>query len=351
MRAPIVRLIRQVLCGVVYYSGLLRLWRSTANRDRPIVVSFHDVRDEDEGPAVPSYARSLITPLPLFRDILAYLARRYLVVRLEEAVECASEECVAITFDDGFRGVYEHAWPVLNEMGLPATVFVTTDFVSSSDLPWWDTLELRLKQFMELSPERRFSELATLGAKWRAVFRDEPSVGSLVEMFKESTSAEREELEGLLSSLFASPGQDNGRLFLSEQEIREMSDAGVTFGAHTKSHPILPGLSNQELLVELREPRAIIEGITGSEARWLAYPDGAFGAREERAAQEVGYDGAVQTYRRPERTGRFAVARVGLKENRIVGARGHMSRAMLEVELHALSRRRLQEVSRSWLAN
>ena len=39
----------------------------------------------------------------------------------------------AITFDDGFAGVYANAWPLLREFGLPATVFVNTAYLDSRD--------------------------------------------------------------------------------------------------------------------------------------------------------------------------------------------------------------------------
>lgn len=40
---------------------------------------------------------------------------------------------VALTFDDGYRTTYQHAWPVLKRLGYPATLFVYTDFIGSRD--------------------------------------------------------------------------------------------------------------------------------------------------------------------------------------------------------------------------
>jgi peptidoglycan/xylan/chitin deacetylase (PgdA/CDA1 family) len=60
------------------------------------------------------------------------------VVSLDEigaalAERRTGEDLVAITFDDGFRSVREHAWPVLAEHGFPATVFLVTDYCGSQN--------------------------------------------------------------------------------------------------------------------------------------------------------------------------------------------------------------------------
>src|SRR5262249_48692534 len=45
---------------------------------------------------------------------------------------------LAITFDDGYRDNYDYAAPILREYNLPATFFVTTEFIGSNVVPWWD---------------------------------------------------------------------------------------------------------------------------------------------------------------------------------------------------------------------
>lgn len=55
------------------------------------------------------------------------------VVSLDEAVDrlAAGDErpAVVLTFDDGFRDVYENAWPALRQRRLPFTVFVASAYV------------------------------------------------------------------------------------------------------------------------------------------------------------------------------------------------------------------------------
>lgn len=55
------------------------------------------------------------------------------VVSLEEAARLLAEgdsrePVVALTFDDGFRNVYEHGFPILQRYGFTATIFIVTDY-------------------------------------------------------------------------------------------------------------------------------------------------------------------------------------------------------------------------------
>ncbi len=67
-----------------------------------------------------------------FEQQMAYLARHHRVVPLAEAVRELSvgvqRPAVAVTFDDGYRDNLTQALPILQRHGIPATVFVTTDF-------------------------------------------------------------------------------------------------------------------------------------------------------------------------------------------------------------------------------
>lgn len=74
-----------------------------------------------------------------FERQMEYLASNRRVVPLADAVSeslSPGKPVVAITFDDGYRAVLEHALPVLERRGFPATVFVPTAYVG--DRNRWD---------------------------------------------------------------------------------------------------------------------------------------------------------------------------------------------------------------------
>ncbi len=87
------------------------------------ILTFHDI---DDRPSVIS-----VSP-----DVFQFGMRRlteegYKTIPLSRIVECIRkaepfpDRAMSITFDDGYRSVYEKAFPVLREYGMTATVFLT----------------------------------------------------------------------------------------------------------------------------------------------------------------------------------------------------------------------------------
>ena len=86
------------------------------NRSSSSILTYHSLDDSGS---------PISTPPSLFRLQMERLAERGIpVVALEEALDRPGS--VALTFDDGYRGVLTHAAPVLERYGWPATVFVVS---------------------------------------------------------------------------------------------------------------------------------------------------------------------------------------------------------------------------------
>ena len=93
-----------------------------------------------------------------FAAQMEWLVRNdYRVLRLAqltgflEGKEPLPPRSVVVTFDDGYESVYRHAFPVLRKLGLPATLFVYTDFVGAGDAVSWSQLaEMQASGLMDV---------------------------------------------------------------------------------------------------------------------------------------------------------------------------------------------------------
>lgn len=120
------------------------------------------------------------------------------------------EKPVVLTFDDGFKNFYSHAFSVLSEYNFCATVFLVTDFCGRHN-DWGGN-----------PPELPRSEL------------------------------------------------------LSWSDIKDLNDAGIEFGSHTKTHPDLAKLSRAEAEAEIVASKQTIEDALGRETMTFAYPFGRY---------------------------------------------------------------------------
>jgi peptidoglycan/xylan/chitin deacetylase (PgdA/CDA1 family) len=86
-----------------------------------------------------------------FEEQMAFLKRNgYRVIRLDDLFDFLDRKrpiprkSVVITFDDGWRSMYEIAYPILKRYGYPATLFVYTDLIhpGNATLDWGKIREM-----------------------------------------------------------------------------------------------------------------------------------------------------------------------------------------------------------------
>src|SRR5207244_13385113 len=89
-----------------------------------------------------------VTSRRMLERQLAWIGRHFRFISLDELcprLECGEsfdEPVAAITFDDGYRDVYDHAFPLLKRKGIPWAVFVVTGLIGTSRLQSYDKLYL-----------------------------------------------------------------------------------------------------------------------------------------------------------------------------------------------------------------
>ncbi len=100
------------------------------------VITYHRVAPPPRRlPAAPLN----VTPTRFRQQLAGLLERGYLPHRLTELIErqrrgaAIPRKAFAVVFDDGFENVYRHAFPVLQELQIPATIFMPTAYLDSPE--------------------------------------------------------------------------------------------------------------------------------------------------------------------------------------------------------------------------
>jgi peptidoglycan/xylan/chitin deacetylase (PgdA/CDA1 family) len=242
-----------------------------------LVLCYHNVVSD----ASASDALGLHMPLATFARQMGWLARTYDIVPLAELVSRLSNGesargLAAVTFDDGYSGVFANAWPVLRDLGIPATVFIIADAPERDECFWWDEPEV-LRAY---SPARR--------QEWLTTFRgDSAAIGSSLAAVDHSSTGRPPVAE---------------RRHASWQAITEAARSGLQLGAHSVTHRALPVLDDVELHNEIVQSRETVISRTGVTPELFAYPYGLWDERVRGAVRAAGYRGAVTLDHSPHST-------------------------------------------------
>ena len=316
----------------------------------PVVLGYHRVVDDFRREARQTIAPMLITPRMLEQQ-LDWIGRRFRFVSLDELGQRLERDgesagrLAAVTFDDGYRDVYERAFPLLQKKGIPSAVFVVTDMVSRRDLLPHDRLYLALRRayatweeptralrrvFLGLGISMPGAERWT-GADWtvasmtawllRCLRQDE--VRRVVESLEFSVGLDEEAAHGLLPMTWAM--------------LARMQRAGVTIGSHTKTHAWLTLEDRAHALEELYGSRLALESRLGVTVRHFAYPDGQFNREMAELVAVAGYQfGYTTCNHRDTSQPLLTIPRRMLWQNACLDGRGRFSPAILSCHVHGV---------------
>lgn len=223
-----------------------------------------------------------------------------------------SRPLAAVTVDDGYRDFYEIALPVLAEMRVPATLYVTAGFVECRQWPWWDALNYLLGQL-----SGRDFKLETTGGYWMIELSTpagrDAAWSELSDAMVRNNSLRQEVLENLQAAGSPLPADLPTDLApVTWAQLREAIESGIEVGNHTMTHPFLPGLEEHQLRDEIDGARTLLERRLGCIVRAFAYPNGMaqdHSPEVEQGVKAAGHDSAVVAY--PRRFGRADPFRIG----------------------------------------
>jgi peptidoglycan/xylan/chitin deacetylase (PgdA/CDA1 family) len=281
-----------------------------------LVLTYHSFGPSQDHP----YLSRL--PVARFEQQLAHLRRHHHLISLGDGIERLARDpgpddrpMVALTVDDGYGDNYTHMYPVMRRAGVPVTVFLATDYLDTGRLPW----PTRLSAMLQFATVPRLD--APVAMRLATAVERLAAGRVLRKVLSGMGHAERDRVLARLEADLR-PRPFKPLPPLTWQQVREMSRAGIRFGAHTHFHGWLDRLPTEEVDEELVRSRQRIEAETGEPCTLLAYPNGNWSEAVAAAAERAGFELALTQDRglnRRDEPPRLALRRLQVPENERIG--------------------------------
>ncbi|WP_421862694.1 polysaccharide deacetylase family protein [Motiliproteus sp.] len=262
-------------------------------RQRLAILIYHQVLDQPDPirPDVPDRAE--------FQWQMELIKRRFTPLGLAEAVQRLRQGtlppgAVCVTFDDGYRDNLEVALPVLQQTGVPATVFVSTAFCQGENM-WNDRVIDLVDQMPFETTDFGLVDCGSLALE--TIEQKRQACGTLLGKLKYQQPEQRlQKIEALYRHFGLAEAAPK---MMSDNQVIELAEAGIEIGAHTVDHPILKVLSPEQQFQQMADSKAYLEQLIGRPVTGFAYPNGKPGVDYDQVTidqlSRIGFDYAVST--------------------------------------------------------
>lgn len=293
--------LRGRLGELCYASGLLkpvqrmRAWWQPDLR----ILAYHRVMPLPDPDAYTFDMELISTPPDDFREQMRRVRRHFRPMRLTDvadaldAGEALPPDAVAVTFDDGYDDNYHVAAPILDEVGVPATFFVSTGHLDSGRpyaYDWLVHMILVTRARRLLLPELHM-DVPLPGSRTRR----RCLAGQVLLRMKSLDAHAQDALVARLEEAWSLPSANARPVAcrpMTWVQAREMASAGFEFGSHGVHHRMLARLPVDDMEAEVRASKATLDRELDQPAVLMSYPvggDRAYNQAVMDATQRAGF--------------------------------------------------------------
>lgn len=323
------RLAKAFYLQFLFFTGLLWWARRQSAKRGVVVITLHRILPDEQYDPL-RLEPGMAVRASTFHHFLQYLSRSCKLVLPREILDAGQKSDhrprVILTFDDGWKDNFETAFPVTQKYAVPFIVFICPQMIERGSYFWTTTVN-RLwwtaQQAGKVDLIRSMSGISVNG-----------SVAALIEGLKHVDPRQREtfitQLQAALAPCCEQAANQQNEL-LTWADVKEMANAGIDFGSHTSTHPILTDISREEATRELAESKSAIESRLNN-CPWFAYPNGDWSPSVRQLVQQAGYQIAFANSPGiwEMNTDKFSIPRVNLWEGSFAGWSGRFSRIALD---------------------
>jgi peptidoglycan/xylan/chitin deacetylase (PgdA/CDA1 family) len=299
--------VESVIISLGYQSvsrfGLPKLLHRTIFRNQLTILMYHAIISKPL-----TIHNWCFVDISSFISQMQYLKKNFEVLPLSDAARRLKNgeifrPTAVVTFDDGFQNNYDIAFPILREVGVPATIFLVTGLVNTDDTVWFCRLNQTLRKTKKLALEWNgytFDLSDPLSkAKAAVIMQEKLKEFSHPDLLTAVRWIARELGDEPPCPI---PAGSPFRM-LNDGAIAEMAASGlIEFGAHTHSHAILSQVSLDEQRNEIERSIKAVYELTGRPCELFAYPNGRardYDGESMKILEECGIHASVTTIQEP----------------------------------------------------
>ena len=269
---PFLRAVRGTVAWCVGRSGMAAALLRRREGGALCILTYHRVND----PAV-TYG-PCVSP-GTFNAHISYLADHFAVRQLQDIVTADQagrplpDVVFAVTFDDGYADIAEHAYPVLRRYGVPASVYVAGSVIGTEQLLWTDQVELivrravRTNVTIQAGDKSHCFRLTDDVARRNAVLRLWSLMKTLPDGERRAANDRLAQAAGVVPGDYRAPG-----LMLQWEQLRQMEPSIMEVGSHTLTHMSLTTAAREDVEREIVESKPWIEERLGRPIYGFTYP-------------------------------------------------------------------------------
>jgi peptidoglycan/xylan/chitin deacetylase (PgdA/CDA1 family) len=304
---------------------MLRLLSELASRirryrePRAVVLMYHRVAEPDmdiwDLAVSPVHFAQQLRVLKQYGPIISATE---LAMRLQEGT--LKRRSIVITFDDGYLDNYVNARPLLEQYRLPATFFIPSGYIASTQQFWWDELAAIILTTEQLPASLTLTSAGVmLTADLQAEQQLTPALRAALQRWKasiEAPSSRRAALYYQLWQHFRPLPYAKQQQLLQQLRVWAGAPAGLptssstmaisqllelhinrlfTIGAHTVTHPALGSHPDAVQEQELATGKQALQQLLAEEVDLLAYPYGNYNAGTPALAARLGFKASFTT--------------------------------------------------------
>ncbi len=234
-----------------------------------------------------------------FQRQIDYLQYNYNVCPLEEAINVVyshdkkkEKPVCSITFDDGLASVYKKAFPLLKNRGLTAAVFLNTAVIDNKNILWLHLLNYLVFHKGLIVVRQIISD--TLGNEFKIIEYDEKQFmkwckNNYYILFRAKS------IQRLINVLKVDVEEVayTEALYLTTDEIKQMSMCGFTFYSHTENHLPLKTLPDEISRKEIDNALKYMDNNKIGSRKFVSFPFGMvkdYGEKAREYALSVGHE-------------------------------------------------------------